>query len=116
MGRANDKFSEILRGLSAEERYVTKNSYILKGRTRKSRDVPRTLGSDYDWRNLEIFDPAPLDHVGAYTVLMAGLGAYNLTRLNIDAVPDITNIQVQVSAQAPRIVSPGDRAKDNFSD
>ena len=31
---------------------------------------------------------------------MAGLGAYNLTRLNIDAVPDITNIQVQVSAQA----------------
>lgn len=35
------------------------------------------------------------------TVLMAGLGAYNLTRLNIDAVPDITNIQVQVSAQAP---------------
>ena len=34
------------------------------------------------------------------TVLMAGLGAYNLTRLNIDAVPDITNIQVQVSAQA----------------
>jgi cobalt-zinc-cadmium resistance protein CzcA len=35
------------------------------------------------------------------TVLMAGLGVYNLTRLNIDAVPDITNIQVQVSAQAP---------------
>ncbi|MCA1960626.1 MAG: CusA/CzcA family heavy metal efflux RND transporter [Desulfomonile sp.] len=35
------------------------------------------------------------------TLLMAGLGAYNLSRLNIDAVPDITNTQVQVSAQAP---------------
>lgn len=35
------------------------------------------------------------------TLLMAGLGVYNLTRLNIDAVPDITNVQVQVSAQAP---------------
>lgn len=34
------------------------------------------------------------------TLLMAGLGVYNLNRLNIDAVPDITNIQVQVSAQA----------------
>ncbi len=34
------------------------------------------------------------------TLLMTGLGVYNLTRLNIDAVPDITNIQVQVTAQA----------------
>ena len=37
----------------------------------------------------------------ALTLIMAGLGAYNVTRLNIDAVPDITNVQVQVSAQAP---------------
>ncbi|AFM23400.1 efflux RND transporter permease subunit [Desulfomonile tiedjei] len=37
----------------------------------------------------------------ALTLIMVGLGAYNVTRLNIDAVPDITNIQVQVSAQAP---------------
>ncbi len=34
------------------------------------------------------------------TLLMGGLGVYNLTHLNIDAVPDITNIQVQVTAQA----------------
>ncbi|MFH0823631.1 MAG: CusA/CzcA family heavy metal efflux RND transporter [Pseudomonadota bacterium] len=34
------------------------------------------------------------------TLLMAGLGAYNLNRLNIDAVPDVTNVQVQVTAQA----------------
>lgn len=36
----------------------------------------------------------------ALTLVMAGLGVYSLGRLNIDAVPDITNIQVQITAQA----------------
>jgi cobalt-zinc-cadmium resistance protein CzcA len=35
------------------------------------------------------------------TLLMAGFGVYNLGKLHIDAVPDITNIQVQVSALGP---------------
>ena len=34
-------------------------------------------------------------------VLCAGLGAWNFTRLPIDAVPDITNIQVVINTQAP---------------
>ncbi len=34
-------------------------------------------------------------------VLVAGLGAWNFTRLPIDAVPDITNIQVVVNTEAP---------------
>jgi heavy metal efflux system protein len=41
----------------------------------------------------------------ALTLIMAGLGAYNITRLNIDAVPDITNVQVQISAQAPGLAA-----------
>ncbi len=32
---------------------------------------------------------------------VAALGAYNLTRLPIDAVPDITNVQVQINTAAP---------------
>ena len=36
LGRTNDKFSEILRGLSAEERYVTRNSYVLKAEMGKA--------------------------------------------------------------------------------
>jgi cobalt-zinc-cadmium resistance protein CzcA len=32
---------------------------------------------------------------------MAGFGAWNFTRLPIDAVPDITNVQVQVNSRAP---------------
>lgn len=36
----------------------------------------------------------------ALTLAMAGIGLFSLGRLNIDAVPDITNIQVQITAQA----------------
>ncbi len=32
---------------------------------------------------------------------MAALGFYNLQRLSIDAVPDITNVQVQINTEAP---------------
>ncbi len=37
----------------------------------------------------------------ALTLVMGGLGVYNLSRVHIDAVPDISNIQVQIGAQAP---------------
>ncbi|MCV6615664.1 MAG: efflux RND transporter permease subunit, partial [Cellvibrionaceae bacterium] len=36
----------------------------------------------------------------AVTVLLAGLGFYNAQRLPVDAVPDITNVQVMINAQA----------------
>ena len=35
------------------------------------------------------------------TLAVAALGVYSATLLNIDAVPDITNVQVQVNAEAP---------------
>ena len=35
------------------------------------------------------------------TLLITGYGLYNLTRLNVDAVPDITNVQVQINSEAP---------------
>lgn len=34
------------------------------------------------------------------TVLLAGLGFYNMAKLPVDAVPDITNVQVQINSQA----------------
>jgi cobalt-zinc-cadmium resistance protein CzcA len=37
----------------------------------------------------------------AGVVLLIGLGLWNFTRLPIDAVPDITNVQVQVNTSAP---------------
>ncbi|MEL7400733.1 MAG: efflux RND transporter permease subunit, partial [Pseudomonadota bacterium] len=35
------------------------------------------------------------------TLLIAALGIYNTSKLPIDAVPDITNIQVQINTEAP---------------
>ena len=35
------------------------------------------------------------------TLAMAAFGAYSFTRLPIDAVPDITNVQVQINTEAP---------------
>jgi len=35
------------------------------------------------------------------TLAVAALGAYNFNRLPIDAVPDITNVQVQINTSAP---------------
>lgn len=35
------------------------------------------------------------------TLLVAGFGFYNMTKLPVDAVPDITNVQVQINSQAP---------------
>ena len=35
------------------------------------------------------------------TLMMAALGVFNLRRLPIDAVPDITNVQVQINTAAP---------------
>src|SRR5215203_2432288 len=35
------------------------------------------------------------------TIAFAAWGLYNYTRLDIDAVPDITNVQVQINTEAP---------------
>lgn len=39
--------------------------------------------------------------VALITLVIAGIGVYSLTRLPIDAVPDITNNQVQIMTEAP---------------
>ncbi len=42
-------------------------------------------------------------HVLIATILLSILGAFALTRLPIDAVPDITNTQVQINVVAPAL-------------
>ncbi|MBP6810306.1 MAG: CusA/CzcA family heavy metal efflux RND transporter [Saprospiraceae bacterium] len=44
--------------------------------------------------------------VGLFTLALIGYGAYETTRLPIDAVPDITNNQVQVITTAPSLGAP----------
>ncbi|HXL27502.1 MAG TPA: efflux RND transporter permease subunit, partial [Chthoniobacterales bacterium] len=37
---------------------------------------------------------------------VAGIGIYNFRHLPIDAVPDITNVQVQINTAAPGLSAP----------
>ncbi len=37
----------------------------------------------------------------AATILIAGVGVFSALKLPIDAVPDITNVQVQINTEAP---------------
>src|SRR6478736_2529424 len=39
--------------------------------------------------------------IGIFVVALIGVGSYSFTRLPIDAVPDITNNQVQIMTAAP---------------
>lgn len=41
--------------------------------------------------------------IGLFVVALIGWGTYSLTRLPIDAIPDITNNQVQIISQAPSL-------------
>ena len=43
--------------------------------------------------------------VGLFTALLLVFGIYSLTQLPIDAVPDITNNQVQVITNAPTLAA-----------
>src|SRR5947209_5259133 len=42
------------------------------------------------------------------TALVAGLGVYSAGHLPIDAVPDLTNVQVQVITEAPALTALGE--------
>lgn len=43
--------------------------------------------------------------VGILTLILAGTGIYSLLRLPVDAVPDITNNQVQIITQSPSLAA-----------
>ena len=44
--------------------------------------------------------------IGLLTLGLIGWGSYSLTQLPIDAVPDITNNQVQVLTVSPSLAAP----------
>ncbi|RZK99565.1 MAG: efflux RND transporter permease subunit, partial [Pedobacter sp.] len=43
--------------------------------------------------------------VGIFTLGLIAVGIFSLTRLNIDAVPDITNNQVQIITASPSLAA-----------
>lgn len=43
--------------------------------------------------------------IGLFTLLLVGWGSFSLTRLSVDAVPDITNNQVQIITTSPNLAA-----------
>ena len=54
--------------------------------------------------------------IGIMTLLLIIWGVWSATKLPIDAVPDITNNQVQIITVCPTIGGSGSRTISNFSD
>ena len=50
------------------------------------------------------------------SIFVAALGAYNFTRLPIDAVPDITNVQVQINTSVPALLTYRNRKASHLPD
>ena len=49
-----------------------------------------------------------------FVLLLAGLGVWNFSRLPIDAVPDITNVQVVINTPAPGYTPPDVEQRATF--
>ncbi|KAK0360466.1 hypothetical protein LTR94_027185, partial [Friedmanniomyces endolithicus] len=94
-GRQAGGRTEILRGLTGAERVAGTNAFLLKAELAKGAHrmfkFIIELSVKFRW------------FVVLATALIAAYGLLELTRLPIDAVPDITNRQVQVTTVAPAL-------------
>jgi cobalt-zinc-cadmium resistance protein CzcA len=70
-------------------------------------DISKNTEKPYGQKNLSILEHLihfSIRHRWLVIILVLGLmalGIYNFNRLSIDAVPDITNVQVQINTEAP---------------
>ena len=99
IGRTDGDMAEVLEGLSEGESYATFNSFILKAELGKG-EAAHEDWARHDRRTTPLLHRAPLD-VMFRRADLAAAGVWSYQRLPIDAVPDITNVQVQINTQAP---------------
>ena len=99
LGRSDGEITEVLEGLKVGETYAAANSYVLKAEALKS-EAARNEGLDMIDALLR-FSIARRWIVLFLVAAVGALGVWNYQRLPIDAVPDITNVQVQINARAP---------------
>ena len=59
--------------------------------------------------------PASLARLARASLAIGALGVYNYARLPIDAVPDITNVQVQINTERARLLAARSRAAHHVS-
>ena len=103
LGRQDETWVEVLGGLKPGAQYVDREQLPDQGRHREIRRKPRSLRSRSHART----HPRSVASTSAFAVLLAAalalalLGIWSFQHLPIDAVPDITNVQVQINTEAP---------------
>ena len=105
IGRSDEQAVEITSGLSAGEQIAVKNTFLLKAELGKGDSRGRRLASEIIIMIARVlaFSVHQRWLVALLTLAAAAFGVWSMTRLPIDAVPDITNNQVQINTIAPAL-------------
>ena len=101
IGREDDRNVEIVSGLSAGEAIAVSNTFTLKAELGKAEAEHQRLGAMIS-RIIE-FSIRRRWLVVLACFIASALGVWSLARIPIDAVPDITNNQVQINTVAPAL-------------
>ena len=103
VGRQDARLVEVTKGLSAGERIATTNTFVLKAELGKAEAEHERLERHHDQPHSQLLRYSHRWIVVVVALVAVVLGAWSLARLPIDAVPDITNKQVQVNTVAPAL-------------
>ena len=102
VGAGDDDSVEILSGLTPGERDCSLEHLRSQGGTGKKRH-PRGVTATFMFKQIISFSVHQRWLIVLLTALVSAFGVWSLTRLPIDAVPDITNNQVQINTLAPSL-------------
>ena len=102
---------EVKSGITEKQQYVTQGSFLLKSELEKGRlsmdinkpDLPAAEGL---FDRIIQFSINNAIWVMMFVIAWIGVGIYSYQKLSIDAVPDITNVQVQINSQANGFTAP----------
>ena len=100
LGRRTPEWTEVLGGIDPGTGIRRGEQLLDQGRHRKVRRIPRPLGPQAMLERIILISIRQRWTVLAVVLGLAALGIYNFQRLPIDAVPDITNVQVQINTEA----------------
>ena len=99
LGDRDGEYVEVTGGLKPGTNYVAEQSFLIRQDIESLAQA--TITEDADM--LERIIRASIAHRWLVLLVLAlsGLGIWNYSRLPIDAIPDITNVQVQINTEAP---------------
>ena len=103
LGREAGDRLVILAGLARGRPVVSSGAFFLKSELILQNETEEDIESPCSTRSSTSSLAATGSSCSSATLLVAGLGVYSALNLPIDAVPDLTNVQVQVITEAPAL-------------